>query len=133
MNMIAHRPRHADATSWAFRLEPGGDDHAIAVQIGSVGNRVADIDPNAEADGTIRRMALVMIRNLLLDLHCTLHRAFYAVEDDEQRIAAGPDDPATMLRDRRVKYAASQCLQPSERSNVVQRDKPAVANHVGID
>ena len=57
MHMIAHRPRDADATRRAFGLEPGRHDHAVAMQIGSVGNRVADIDPYAKADGPIGRVA----------------------------------------------------------------------------
>ena len=54
MHMIAHRARDADAAWRALGLEPGRDIHAVAVQVGSVGNRIADVDPHAEADGCDR-------------------------------------------------------------------------------
>ena len=43
-----------------------------------------------------------MDRNLLLHLHGIAHRPVDAVEYDQQGITAGLDDPATMLRYRRV-------------------------------
>ena len=54
------------------------------MQISSVGNRVADVDPDAKADGPIGRLVPVMVRNLLLHLHSAAHRSVDAVEHDQQ-------------------------------------------------
>ena len=91
-------------------MPPGGHSacslrrhiHRIAMQVGSIGNRVADVDPDAKADGSIGRLVAIVDRNLLLHLHGAAHRAVYAVEHDQQRVAACLDNPAAMLLDRRV-------------------------------
>ena len=78
------------------------------MQISPIGNRVANVDPDAEADSPIRWLISVMDRNLLLHLDGTAHRPVDAVEHDEQEVAAGLDDPATVLLDRRVDQLAAQ-------------------------
>ncbi len=96
MHVVAHPARDADCTRRTLRLEPGRDDHAIAMQVGSVGNRVADIDPDAEADGAIRRVALITIRTCC----CTF---------TAQRTA-----PSVLSNTMSSESPRSQCLQPSE-------------------
>jgi hypothetical protein len=78
-------------------LQPGGNDRAIAMQVGSIGNRITDIDPNAEADRAVGRLVLVALRYPLLDLHGATDCAFDAVEHDQQRIATRLNDPASIL------------------------------------
>ena len=72
---------------------------------------IADIDADAEADGAIRGLVAIVDRNLLLHLHGTAHRSVDAVEHHEQGIAAGVDDPAAMLLDRRVDQVS--CAEPA--------------------
>ena len=50
--------------------------------------------------------------DLLLHLHGTAHRPVDAIEHDEQRVAAGIDDPAAVLLDRGVDEAA--CGRPTK-------------------
>ena len=97
LHMVAHCSRDADATRRTFGLKPCRHIHRVAVEVSAIGNRVAEVDPDAEADGPIRRLIAIMDRNLLLHLHGTAHRPVDAVEHDEQGIAAGLDDPAAML------------------------------------
>jgi hypothetical protein len=78
--------------------------HRVPVQIGPVCNRVANVDPDAEAYGSIWRLLAVVDRNLLLHLHGTPHRPVNAVEYDEQRVSSGLDDPTVMLADRGIDY-----------------------------
>ena len=51
----------------------------------------------------------------------------------EQRIAAGLDNPATVLLYRGIYQLSAQSPQSLEGSSVIQSDQAAVANHVGID
>ena len=60
MHMIAHCSRDADAARRALGLKPRRHIHRIAVQVGAIGNRVADVDPDAEADGSIRRLVAIV-------------------------------------------------------------------------
>ena len=103
------------------------------MQVSPISNGVSNVDADAKADGSIRRLIAVVDRNLLLHLHGTAHRPVDAVEHDQQGVAAGLDDPAAMLLDRRVDQVAAESTQPFERSCVVQADQAAVADHVGID
>ena len=133
MHMIAHGSRDADTARRTFGLKSRRHIHRVAVQVSPIGNRVAKVDPDAEADGSIWRLISVVDRNLLLHLHGTAHRPVDAVEHDEQGVAAGLDDPAAMLLDRRIDQVSPESPQPLEGSRVVQADQAGVANHVGID
>jgi hypothetical protein len=57
------------------------------MQVSAIGNRVANVDPDAEADGSIGRLLAVKDRDLLLYLHGAAHRPVYAIEHDQQRVA----------------------------------------------
>ena len=102
----------ADAARRTFGLNSRRHIHRVAVQVSPIGNRVANVDPDAEADGSIRRLIPIVDRNLLLHLHGAPHRPVDAVEHDEQRVAASLDDPATMLLDRWVYQLSAQRPQP---------------------
>jgi len=57
----------------------------IPMQVSTIGNRVANVDPDAEANGSIRRLVAVEIRRLLLHLHgAPLHR-YYQIRLAENR------------------------------------------------
>ena len=108
-HMVAHRSRDANATRRTFSLNSCRYIHRIPVKVSSIGNRVADVDADAKANGSIWRLISVKDRHLLLHLNGTSYRPVDAVEHDEQGIAASLDDPATMLLDRRVYQVAAQC------------------------
>ena len=132
-HMIAHRSRDADAARRTLGLESCRHIHHIAVDVSAIGNHIAHVDADAEADGPIRRLVAIVDGHLLLHLHGTAHRSINAIEHDEQRIAPRVDDPAAMLLDRRVDQVSTQSPQPFERSNIVQADQAAVPDHVGIE
>jgi hypothetical protein len=93
------------------------------VQISAVGNRVTKVDPDAEADGSIRRLISVMARNLLLHLHGAAHCPVDAIEYDEQRIPAGLDDPAAMFLDGWINEVLPQSPQSLQGSRVIKTDE----------
>jgi hypothetical protein len=102
------------------------------VHIRAIRNDIADVDSNAESDCLIGR-SVVVGWHLLLRTHRTSHRAVDAVEHQQQRIAAGADDPTTVRLQRRLEYVAPQPAHPIERSAIVQADQTAVADHVGMN
>ena len=119
--MVAHRSRDANSTRWTFRLKSCCHIHGVAVQVSSIGNRVANVDSNAEPDGTIRRLASIMDGNLLLYLHSAAHCPIDAIKHDEKRIAPSLDDPAAVLFYRRVYQVAAQSRS---RSSVPASSRP---------
>ena len=78
-------------------------------------------------------LVAIVARNLLLHLHGTPHGPVDAVEDDEQGIDPGLNDPATMLPDRRVYQVLPESPEPFQRSRIIQPNEAAIPNHVGID
>jgi hypothetical protein len=107
--MIADWLRNAYASRSAFCLKSGCYVHGVAVQVSPIGNHIPDIDPDAEADGSIRGLIAIVDRRLLLVLYGTTYRSVYAVEHDEQRIAPRIDEPATMLLDCRINHVPAEC------------------------
>jgi hypothetical protein len=97
--MIAHRSRYADASWWTFSLEASNYIHRVAVQVGPIGDSVANVDTDAKANGTIWRLVAVQYWNPLLYLHRAPHGSINAVEHKEQRISTGLNDLAAMFFD----------------------------------
>ena len=91
------------------------------------------VDPDAEPDGAVGGLLTVVFRNLLLHLHGTAYGSVYAVEYDQQGVAACLYYPAAMLLDRRVYQGAAQRSQTYKCPRVIQSDQSAVTDHVGIE
>src|SRR5690242_21765602 len=49
-HMITHRSRHADGARETLRLKSDRNIDRIAVQVGALGNCIADVDTDAEAE-----------------------------------------------------------------------------------
>ena len=102
------------------------------MQIGSIGYRIPDVEPDAEPDSPVWRMSAVVSRHCLLHRHGTTHRSVDAVEYGKQRVAGCLDDSTAILLDCRIDDFATQHPQPPERSHVIDADQAAVTNHIGI-
>ncbi len=83
MDVIAHGSSDANATRWTFALQPRHDVHSVAMEVGALGDHVADVDSDAKADGPIGGLVAVIVGRLPLHFYRTLHRTIDAVEDDK--------------------------------------------------
>src|SRR5580704_17036490 len=133
MHMIPHRTRDADAAHWAFRLQSGCDVHAIAMEVSAIGNHVADVDADAEANASVRCLIAVTDWHLLLHLDRAAHSTIDAVEGHQKRIAASLRHSATVFVDGWVDQNAPQRAQTAQCAGVIRADQAAIADHVGID
>ena len=59
MHMIAHGARDAYAARRAFGLKPGRHIDGVTMQVGSVRDRIADVDPDPKADRPIGGLVTV--------------------------------------------------------------------------
>ena len=80
--MITHCSRDTDAAGRTLGLKPRSDIDHVAMQVGSIGNRIADVDPDAKPNYPIRRMVAIMGGHLLLHFYSTTHRPVDAIEYD---------------------------------------------------
>ena len=133
MHMVAHRSRDADAARRTFSLNSCRNIHRVSVQISPVCNRVADVDPDAEADGAIGWLVAIMVGTCCCTFTAQRTAPSMLSNTMSSEIATGLDDPAAMLLDRRIDHVAAERTQPFERSHIIQADQTAVADHVGID
>ncbi len=133
MHMIAHGSRDTYAARRAFGLQSDRHIDRVTMQVGSVRDRIADVDPDPKADSPIRWLVTVMDGNILLHLDCAAHCPIDAVEYHEQGVAAGLNNSAAMPLDGGIDEIAAEPAQPFEGFQVIQPDQAAVADHVGID
>ena len=105
----------------------------VTMQVGSVGDRIADVDPNSKANRPISGSVTVGCWNVLLHSDRAAHCPIDAVEYHQQRVAAGLNDSTAMRGDGWIDDIAAELAQPFESFQVIQPDQAAVPNHVGID
>ena len=82
------------------------------MDIEAIWNYVADVNADTEADCPIRRLIAILGGHFLLYLHSTAHRPINAVEDDEQGVTCGIDEPTAMLGDSWVNQSAPESAEP---------------------
>ena len=132
-NMIADGSRDTDAARRTCCLKPGRHIHRVTMQIRPIGNHVANVDAHTKPNGAIAWDVAVAYLHLLLHLHGAADRPLDAIEHNEQGVASGLDDHATISIDGRVDNFATQRMQPFDRSYVVQPDEATIADHVRMN
>jgi hypothetical protein len=108
MNVIPDRSRNANSSDRAFRLKPRCHIYCIAMQVRPVRDCVSNVDPDSVADRSIGGLGTVLDRDLFLNRQSAPHRTVDAVEYDQQRVATGLDEPATMLSNCWVNHISTQ-------------------------
>ena len=83
VHVITHGSRDTDTTRRTFALQPRHDVDRAAMEVGALGDHVADIDGDTKADGPIGGLVAIIVRHLPLYFHGALHGAVNAVEHDE--------------------------------------------------
>ena len=83
-HLITHCTRDTNTPRRTLGLKSNSYIDAVTMQVGSVRNRVADIDANAKANRSARRLIGIMQRHLLLHFYSATDRAVDAVEHDQQ-------------------------------------------------
>jgi hypothetical protein len=132
-HVVSNGASDANSTARALRLKPDRDVYNISMQVTSIRDGVADAYAYPKADGSIRRLAAIPNRYLLLNRDCTSHRAINAVEYHEKGIAAGLHDPATMCFYGRVYEISTEDPQSFQGPSIIHPDQAAVPDHVEVD
>src|SRR5262249_8964766 len=130
-HLVAHDPAHADSARGRQGFETGGDVDAIAVDVPTVLDDVAEVDADAELGPPVRRHIGVARGHLALHLDRAADRVDDAHEFDQEAVAHGSDDAAAVLLDLRVGQCAAQHPQPFESALFVLAHQSRVAHHIG--
>jgi hypothetical protein len=123
-HLIAHDAAGADATWIGQRFEAGSDVDPVAEDVAILNDDVADIDAHAEFDALFRRDAEVTCRHFALHFDRAPDRVDDAAKLDEQSIAGGLNNSATMFLDLRVAELAADRPQLGEGTFFVPAHQP---------
>ena len=129
-DLVVHRRRDPDRIRLGERFQTRGDIDAVAQQIVTVDDHIAEMDADAEPHRSSFGIPRCVRSDRILYCYCALHGGDCAGEIRHHAVAGGMKDAAAMLRDQRVDDAASR-LQPRNRADLVERHQPAVADDIG--
>ena len=101
-NVVAYRPRDADAAGLGERFQPRRDVDAVAEDVVTIGDDVPDVDADAKPDAPLAGRLGFAVDHPTLHLGGTAHRIDDARKLHEQAVAGGFDDAAAVLLDLRV-------------------------------
>jgi hypothetical protein len=120
-----------DAAGLRQLLQARGDVHAITVEIALVGDHIAEIDADAEADALDLRYLRLALRNAALGRDGTGDRIDDAAELAEHAVAHQLDYAALVLCNQRLNDGLAVMLEPLERSRLVALDQARIADDIG--
>jgi hypothetical protein len=133
VRMVSDDARDTYSAWRALSLKPGRYIHAVAMQVRTISNNIADVYANAKPDGPFGGLIAIIAGHLLLDTDRAAHCPIDAIEHDEQGVTTGLNNPPAMLVDSWADQSAAQPPKSCERSYVIPLNQAAVADHVGID
>src|SRR5215469_4822156 len=120
-----------DATRLGDALQARRHVDAVAQQIVALDHNVPDMDADPERYPLVLGLIGVFSSHLLLHFNSTAHSIHYTRELDQDAVAGGLHDPATVGGNSRVDQLAPQRAQPRNRALLVLADQAAVPRHVG--
>jgi hypothetical protein len=118
------------------RLDRSGDVDAVAIEVISLDDDVAEIDADAQFDAAARRDAGVPLGHRLLHRDRAAHRIDDTGEFHQHAVAGGlvpgskPGDVAVVFGDLRIQELALQRLEAFERTFLVRPHQPRIARHI---
>src|SRR4051812_34279490 len=103
------------------------------MQVGSISNGIADVDPDPKADGPIRRLVTVKQGNTLLHADWEPPGPVDTAKPHQQGVAAGLNSLAAIAVEGGINDFVTEIAQAFGSLQAGQPDQAAVTNHVGID
>jgi hypothetical protein len=98
-HLVAHDAADADAARFSQGFEACGDIDAIAVDVVTLDDDVAEIDTDAKLDAAFLGDTAIALGERTLDFDRAAHRIDDAGELDQQPVAGGLDDAPAMRGD----------------------------------
>jgi prevent-host-death family protein len=130
-NVVAHRPRNADAAGLGQCFEARGDIDAVAEDVVAVRDDIAEVDADAQPDAPLVGQIGLAVEHASLHLGGTAHRVDDAGELGEQTVSGGLDDAAPVLGDLRIDQLPAMRLEAFERAFLIGPHQARVARHIG--
>ena len=123
--------RNANASGLRQSLQTRCHVHAIAENVTSIDDDVADIDAHAELDALIIWHPGIALDNPALDIECATHCVHYATKLSQHPVSGVLDDPTTVFGNLGIDKSAQMGLKLDVGALFVHTGQPTVASHVG--
>jgi hypothetical protein len=130
LDVVVDCAGHADATRLGEGFQACGDVDAIAINVVTLDDDVADVDADAHRDALLLRHIRLPIGDALFDRDGALDGIDHAGELDQRAVGHDLDEPTLVLGDLRLEEILTQRLEARVRALLVGRHQPAVADDV---
>ena len=132
-DIVAHARRDTDTARIGQRFKARGDVNAIAKDIVSVDDDVADVDAETETNLTVFREPGVPLGHTALNIDGVRNRIDRAAELDQRPVARRLDDATIVLDDLGMEKLRPQGFEPRERTFLVSPHHFRIADNVRRD
>ena len=123
--------RDANAAGLRQSLQTRRHIHAVAENVTSIDDDVADIDAHAELDALLIWHPGIALGHPALDIKSAAHCVHYAAKLSQHPVSGVLDDPATVFGNLGIDKSAQMGLKLDVRALFVHTGQPAVASHIG--
>jgi len=130
-DLVAHHSRDAHASRFSQYLQTSRHIHAVAENIITLGDDVAEIDPNAEPDPPVFGHIGFMVEHCALGFYRAAYSIQYARKFHQHAVAGGLDDAPMVLGDLRIDELVAQRVETFEGAFFVRSHQPRVAGDIG--
>src|SRR5262245_8244384 len=120
LNLIMYDTRDHDAPRIGECFQPGCHINAIAINVVTINDDIADIDADTKLDAFLTRDIDVTLNHAPLDVDGTSHCVHDTSKLDQHAIASGLDNAATVLGDFRVDELFAVPLKLAERAFLIE-------------
>jgi hypothetical protein len=120
-----------DATRLCNAFDPRRDVDAVAQDIVTLDDDIANIDPDPQPDWIGVGATGVLLHKLFLDFDGAGDGVHGAGEFHQRAVAHELDDTAGMRGDRRIDQLAPQIIQPGQSARLVHAHEARITDHVG--
>jgi hypothetical protein len=130
-HLITDNPTDADSARVRQRLEARCDIDAVAEDVVVVNDDVTDVNADTKGDAISGRDVCIALGHAALYVDRAPHRVDYTRELQQQAIAGGFDDPATIFGNLRVNQLPPMSFQCGQGGAVVAAHEQRIAHHIG--
>ena len=131
--MVPHGAGDADPAGLGQCFQACGDVDAVAVDVASLGDDIAEIYPDAEVDPLIFGDIGIAVDHCALDLDSATDRVNDARELDEHSVASRLYDTAVVFVDFGIDELAAVRLKALVRPLLIRPHKPRITCHIGSE
>src|SRR5690242_10324611 len=130
LDLIVYYTRNHDAAGIGKAFQPRRHVDAVAENVVTIDDDIADIDADAKLDAFLSRNIGIAFNHAALDVDGAAHRVDDTSMLDEHAVAGGLDDTAAVFGNLRIDEFFAMSLKLAERAFLIETHQLAVTGNV---